>query len=83
MRQVDEHFLKKVHTIKGDDLHEKVFSNALGWIRNGRKTTLHDRQKIRISFIHTYEGQTTNEDKGDTMILSEKYHHDSQNNSQN
>ena len=30
-----------------------------------------------------YEGQTKNDDKGDTMILSEKYHHDSKNNSQN
>ena len=48
MEQVEEHFLKIEQTIKGDDIHEKVFSNALGWIRNERKITLHDRQKIRI-----------------------------------
>ena len=74
---------KIVQTIKGDDIHEKVLTNALGWIRNGRKTTLHDWKTIRIVFFNIYEAQTKNNDKGDTMILSEKYHHDSQTNSQN
>ena len=43
---------------------------------------LYDRQKIKIASINTYEVQTNNYDKGVTMILSEKYHHDSKNNSQ-
>jgi hypothetical protein len=54
----------------------------LGWIRNGRKTTLHDWEKIRMPFIHMDGALTKNNDKGDNMILSEKYHHDSKNNSQ-
>ena len=57
MGQVEKHFLKIVQPIKGDDIYEKVFKNALGWIRNGRQTTLHDRQKIRISSINMDEGQ--------------------------
>ncbi len=83
MEQVEVDFLKIVQPIKGDDIYEKVFNNALGWIRNGRKTTLHDRQKIRINFIKMYELKTINYDKGVHMILSEKYHHHSQNNPQN
>ena len=77
MGQVEEHFLKIVQTIKGDDIYEKIFRMALDWVSNGRKTTLHDWQKIRIASINRYEVQTNNYDKDDTMILSKKYHHDS------
>ena len=34
-------------------------------------------KKIVVASINTYEGQTNHYDKGDHMILSEKYHHDS------
>ena len=83
MATVNSKVFENCSTIKGDDIYEKVLDNALGRISNGRKTTLHDWQKIRITSINMYESKTINYDKGGHMVLSEKYHHHSQNDSQN
>ena len=44
---------------------KKFLVMALDWVNNGRKTTLHDWQKIRIASINRYEVQTNNYDKDD------------------
>jgi hypothetical protein len=61
----------------------KKFLETL-WARlemNGKQ--LYDQQKTRAAFINMYEVQTNHYYKDDYMILFEKYHYDSQNNSQN
>ena len=61
----------------------KKFLETL-WTRlemNGKQ--LYDQQRIRVASINTYEMQINHYNKDAYMILFEKFHYDSQNNSQN